>query len=115
VSCIGSPCYVLSGSLHKIYPLAGKSESFVKNSDHFIQLLKCVNLQSLDTLVSFAISPFTIVPGNEARQVMSNKLHHDDTLAERSALQAEAIMELLGSCLRSTYFQALHDMAVFYH
>jgi hypothetical protein len=36
---------------------------------------------------------------------MSNKLHNDDTLAERSALQAEAIMELLEFCLRSTYFQ----------
>jgi hypothetical protein len=54
VSPIGSPCYGLGGFLHKIVsPLAGKSESFVKNSGHFIQLLKSVNLQSskLNTLL----------------------------------------------------------------
>jgi hypothetical protein len=51
VSSIGSLCYALAGFLHKILsPFAGKSESFVKNSGHFIQLLKSVNLQSLDTL-----------------------------------------------------------------
>jgi hypothetical protein len=45
VSSIGSPCYALAGFLHKILsPLAGRSESFVKNSGHFIQLLKPVNL-----------------------------------------------------------------------
>jgi hypothetical protein len=32
VSSIGSPCYALAGFLHKILnPIAGKSESFVKN------------------------------------------------------------------------------------
>jgi hypothetical protein len=107
VSSIGSPCYALAGFLHKILsPLAGKSESFVKNSAHFVQLLKSVNLQPPDTLVSFdVVSLFTNVPVDEALQVISNKLHNDDTLAERSALQAEAIMELLEVCLKTTYFQ----------
>jgi hypothetical protein len=31
---------------------------------------------------------------------MSDKLHNDEALAERSALQAEAIMELLEVCVR---------------
>jgi hypothetical protein len=45
VSSIGSPCYAVAGFLHKILsPLVGRSESFVKNSGHFIQLLKPVNL-----------------------------------------------------------------------
>jgi hypothetical protein len=42
---------------------------------------------------------------DEALQVISSKLHNDDTLAERSVLQTEAIMELLEFCLRTTYFQ----------
>jgi hypothetical protein len=57
--------------------------------------LKPVNLQSPDALVSFDVSLFTNVPVNEALQVIRNKLHKGDTLAERSVLQVEAIMELL--------------------
>jgi hypothetical protein len=89
VSSTGSPCNAL----------AGKSESFVKNLGHFIES------QSPDTLISFDISLFTNVPVNEALQVISNKLHNDDTLAERSALQAKAIMDLLEVYLRTTYFR----------
>jgi hypothetical protein len=78
----------------------------LKNSGHFIQLLKSVNLQSPDTLVSFdVVSLFTNVPADEALQVISKELRNDDTLAERSVLQAEAIMELLEVCLKTTYFQ----------
>jgi hypothetical protein len=107
VSSIGSPCYALSGFLHKILsPIAGKSESFVRNSDHFIQLLKYVNLQNTDTLVSFdVISLFTNVPIDETLDVIGSKLQDDNTLAERSILQVEDIMELLEVYLRTTYFQ----------
>jgi hypothetical protein len=81
VSSIGSPCNALAGFLHKILNLlAGKSESFVKNSGHFVQLLKSVNLQSLDTFVSFDdVSLFTNVPVDEALQVIRNKRHNNDT------------------------------------
>jgi hypothetical protein len=105
VSFLGSSCYALADFLHKIpSPLAGKSESFIKNSVRFIQLLKSVNLQSSDILVSFdVVSLFTHVPVDEALQVIRNKLHNDDTLAGRSALQVEAIMELLEVCLRTTF------------
>jgi hypothetical protein len=45
------PCYTAAGFLYKILnPLAGKSDSFLKNSGHFTQLLNSVNLQSLDNL-----------------------------------------------------------------
>jgi hypothetical protein len=101
------PCYALAGFLHKILsPLARKSESFVKNSRYFVQLLKSVNLQSLGTLVSFdAVNLFTDVPVDEALQVIRNNLHNGDTLTERSVLEVEAIMELVEVCLRTTYFQ----------
>lgn len=56
VSSIGSPCYDLHGFIQKMLsPLAGQSESFVKNLHHFIQLLQTVNLQSSDTLVSWLV------------------------------------------------------------
>jgi hypothetical protein len=106
VSSVGFPCYALAGFLHRIIgPLAGKSESFVKNSGHFVQLLKAVNLQSQDTLVSFDfVSLFTNVPIDETLQIIENKLRNDDTLAEQSILQVEALVELVEICLRTAYF-----------
>jgi NAD-specific glutamate dehydrogenase len=69
-------------------------------------MLKPVNLQRQDTLVSFdAVSLFTNIPVDEALEVIRNKLVNDNTLAERSILKVEAIMELLDACLRTTYFQ----------
>jgi hypothetical protein len=47
----------------------------------------------------------TSVPVNEALQVIRNKFHNDDTLAQLSVLQVEVIMEMLEVCLRTTYFQ----------
>jgi hypothetical protein len=68
--------------------------------------LKSVNLQSSDNLLtSDVVSLFANVSNDEALQVIRNKLHNDDTLAERSPLQVEAIMELLEVCLSTTYFQ----------
>jgi hypothetical protein len=87
-----------------------KSESFVKNSGHFVELLKSVNVESLDTFDSFdAVSLLANVPVDEALQVAKNKLYNDDALAEQSALQVEARMELLEICLRTTYFQVNHN------
>ncbi|PNF22345.1 hypothetical protein B7P43_G18297, partial [Cryptotermes secundus] len=107
ISSIGSPCYVLDGFLHRILsPSAGKSDSFVKNSAYFVQLLKTVNLHSQDIFVSFdVVSLFTNVPVDEVLQIIENKLHDDVTLTERSVLQVKAIMDLLEVCLRTTYFQ----------
>jgi hypothetical protein len=71
-----------------------------------MHLLRSVNLQSTDTLVSFdVVSLFTSVPVEEALQVISGKLQKDETLASRFSLQVDALMELLKVCLKTTYFQ----------
>jgi hypothetical protein len=101
------PCYALVGFLNKILSLlAGKSESSVKNCGQFIQLLKSVNLQSLDTLINFdVVSLFNNVPVGTTLQVIRNKLHNKDTLAEGPVLHVKAIMEPLELYLRTAYFQ----------
>jgi hypothetical protein len=87
-------------------PLTGKTESFVKNSGHFVQRIKSLDLQSSEIMVSFDIvSLFTIVPVNEALHVIKERLKDDTTLEERSALPVESMMELLEVCLKTTYFQ----------
>jgi hypothetical protein len=88
--------------------------SSMNNSGHFIQLLKSVNIKTLDALINFsAVSLFTNVPVDIALLVISNKLHNDDTLAGRFVLQVKVIMELLEICLRTTYFQV--DNKFFQH
>jgi hypothetical protein len=78
----------------------------MKNSDHFIQLLKSINLQRFDTLISFdVVSLFTNIPVDEALTVIRDMLQNNHTLVERSALQFEPIMNLLEVCLRTIYFQ----------
>jgi hypothetical protein len=59
-----------SGFLHKILtPLLGQSQSYVKFSGHFIDLLEPIKLHHIDTLVSFdVVSLFTNVPVEEAGQ-----------------------------------------------
>jgi hypothetical protein len=47
---------------------------------------------------------FINVSVNKALQVIRNKLHNDDTLAERYVMQVEAIMELPEVCLRTIIF-----------
>lgn len=85
-------------------PSGRYTPSFVKNSDHSIELLKSVNLQRPDTLVIYdVVSLFTNVPFDDAFRVIRGRPHTDHTLAERSPLQVETIMELLKICLRSTY------------
>jgi hypothetical protein len=75
VNYVGSPCYVLAGFLHKILSnLTEKSESFVKNLGHFVQLLMSINHKTLYILISSDISLLTNVPDNQAVQVISGVL-----------------------------------------
>jgi hypothetical protein len=71
VCSICSPCYALTGFLQQILnPLSGKTDSFVKNSEHFIQFLKCVKMGGQDIGVSSnVVSLFTNLPVNEALQI----------------------------------------------
>jgi hypothetical protein len=64
VSSFGSSCYTLAEYLHKILsPLVGNTDSFLKNSEPSIKLIKEVNLQNEDCFVSIDIvSLFTNVP-----------------------------------------------------
>ena len=61
-----------------------------------MQLLKSVTPQATDILVSFdVINMFTNIPVDEALEVIGEELQKDDTLASRSCMQWDAIMEIL--------------------
>ena len=65
-------------------------------------MLRDITIEEDELLVSFdTFSLFTI---GEAVQVIQAKLMEDDSLAERTPLLLDRVVELLDLCLRSTYF-----------
>ena len=111
VTTIGSPTYNLSKWLGKILsPLAGKTKSNVKNSVHFIQMVREMTFKENDWMVSFdVVNLFTRVPVDETLDEtldeIATKLSEDDTLEERTSLTPTQVCHLTKICLKSTYFQ----------
>ena len=106
VSSIGSPTYNLSKELARILsPLRGKTTSYIKNSSHFVEMIKDRTISESDLMVSFDIkSLFTRVPIKECLEIVEEKLNSDDTLGERTTLTPSTITNLLSLCMSSTYF-----------
>ena len=106
VSCIGAPSYQLSKHITSlISPLAGKTDSHVKNSKHFVEVMSDLRVEEDEMMVSFDVSSlFTNVPIDEAVQVICDRLRRDETLVNRTTLSPDRVAELLETCLKSTYF-----------
>ncbi|XP_059066646.1 uncharacterized protein LOC131857886 [Cryptomeria japonica] len=93
VDTIGSPTYKLAAFLAKlISPLVGNSNSFIKDSNQFVQFIKDTKLDPQDTLVSFdVVSLFTKVTILDSIEIVKLKVNED-------------IASLVELCLRSTFF-----------
>jgi hypothetical protein len=72
VNTIGSPTYELAKYVAKILgPLVGHTESFIKDSNGFLKIIKKEKIKPKDILISFDIvSLFTKIPLDEAIQVV---------------------------------------------
>jgi hypothetical protein len=72
VNTIGSPTYELAKHVAKILsPLVGHTDSFIKDSNDFIKIIKNEKLKPQDTLISFdVVSLFTKIPLDEAIQII---------------------------------------------
>ena len=106
VSSIGSPTYKLAKYINTlITPLVGLTPSYVKDSKHFVDDIKTVQIQPNEVMVNFDIkSLFLNVPVDEALEVILQRLTEDETLEDRTALTPEQVTHLLELCLKTTYF-----------
>ena len=92
VSCIRSPSYQLSRYITSLMsPLAGKMDSHVRNSRHFVEVMRCLRIEDDEVLVSFDVtSLFTNVPVDETVWVIYDRLQNN-----RTTLSPNRVAELL--------------------
>ena len=76
----------------------------MKNSRHFVEIMKEVKVKSDELQVSFNTASFMNVPIHKALDVIQRRPQEDDTLIERTTSLPSSIAELLELCLRSAYF-----------
>ena len=96
VSCIGSPTYKLAKHIVSIItPLVGQTSSFVKDSRHFVRIVRG-EIRTEEKLVSFDVeSLFTNVPVEESIMIIRGRLQQDTTVEERTSLSRNTIVDLL--------------------
>ena len=77
----------------------------MKNSSHFVEMMRNICIEEGEILVTFDVaSLFTNVPTDEAVHVICGRLFDDKTLDERTSFSPDRVAELLERCLRTTYF-----------
>ena len=113
VSCIGAPSYKLSKYITSIIsPLAGRTDSHVKNSKHFVEMMSGLRVEEDEILGSFDVSSlFTNVPIDEAVRIIRERLRNDKTLCDRTTLSLDQVAELLAA-VANLYMKFFEELAL---
>ena len=96
MAAIGSPTYLLAKELARILmPLAGSTETQVKNSAEFVRRIREKEPQEGEIMISFdVVSLFTKVPTQEAMQAIHSLLLQDKSLEDRTTITIPDICHL---------------------
>ena len=107
VASRGSITYELAKVLAQILsPLVGQNGYALKNSAEMVKELSNLTLGDTDVLVSFDVTAlFTKVPVDKSLDIIFERLMLDQSLSSRTKLSAQQVRDLLGTCLKTTYFQ----------
>ena len=106
VSSIGAATYNTAKELSRILnPLVGRSRHHIQNNQDFLEDLKGIQLKPDEVVMSFDVKAlFTSVPIEPALVIIEKLLKEDQNLQSRTNMSIQHIMDLLGLCLRGTYF-----------
>lgn len=84
--------------------MTGHTNSFIKNSAHFVEELRNWRLDQDDLMVSFDVkSLFTNVPIDDVLIILMERLQYDETLGDRTTMDPFSTCHLTELCLRSTF------------
>ena len=106
VSSCATITYNIARELARILkPLVGRSEHHVLNTKAFVDALSNIQLEEGEIIMSYDVSAlFTSVPVDQALTLVSELLHLDTTLKDRTDMSPDSITQLLSLCLKGTYF-----------
>jgi uncharacterized protein (UPF0335 family) len=107
VSYSGSPTYFLASWLGNVLsPLAGKTSTFIKSSEHFVELTRDLNLQQNEEIMSFdVIALFPSLPLDLALIVIEQKIRSDVTFSQRCPVSVDTFLSWIKLLFRSTGFR----------
>ncbi|XP_072020493.1 uncharacterized protein [Amphiura filiformis] len=93
-------------------PLVGKTDRHLKNSADLVDKLSNIIVADDECLLSYDVTAlFTSVPVDESLRIIHDLLTNDTSLPERTSLTPQQISDLLGVCLKTTYF--IHNGAFY--
>ena len=88
-----------------IQQYTGKTEHFVKNSAHFVEMTKDLTVDEDEILVSYDVEAlFPSVPQGEAIDLFYQMMKNDKDLDKKTTMTAENVIELFKTCVQTTYF-----------
>ena len=73
----------------------GISNTYIKNSTHFVEKIFCIEIEEADNMVSFDVkSLFTMVPLDDAMTIIRDRLDNNDEWVVNTTMSAEQICYL---------------------
>ena len=101
------PTYNLCKELQKIiHPLAIQAKSYIKDSFHFKQMLKDIEIEEHFIQLSFDIrSLFPSIPIKPTLALIHKKLQADKSLKDRTKWKPKNIVNLIEICTEETHFK----------
>ena len=106
VSSCGSVTYGVAKEPAKILkPLVGMSPQPIHSTQDIVEQVKHITLAPGECLSSYDVSSlFTLVPVDQALNIIKDLLEKDHTLKNRTVMGVNDIILLLEVCLKNTYF-----------